>query len=168
MQAGPPLLRTMSPWSDSLLCLWCPSIDGTVTWAKGGRDWWGSLAAFCPTLGLPLLWEWAGHGGRATQNSPVLWACPALVQDTSLALLPPRANLVFPSGPVQTLVLPNLPGGRAPAEGLEPGVQCPVLPRLLLPSTESLAQPWLSLAALPRERETSSNHLWLILGTGSQ
>lgn len=77
-------------------------------------------------------------------------------------------TLVLPSGPVQTLVLPNFPGGRAPAEGLEPGVQRPVLPRLLLPSTESLAQPWLSLAVLPRERETSSNHLWLILGNVCQ
>lgn len=78
MQAGPPLLRTMSPWSDSLLCLWCPSVDGTVTRAKGGRDWWGSLAAFCPTLGLPLLREWAGHGGRAAQNcsSAVGLSCP--------------------------------------------------------------------------------------------
>lgn len=178
MQAEPPLLRTVSQWSDSLLCSWCPSINGTVTQDKGGQDWWGSLAAFCPMLGLPLLWEWAGHRepgkscvGEGPSCSELLQccglSCPGAGHVSGTAATNSKPG-VFPSSPVQTLVLPNLPGGRAPAEGLEPGVQLPLLPRLLLPSTGSLAQPWLSLAALPRERETSSDHLWLILGTGSQ
>lgn len=178
VQAEPPLLRTVSQWSDSLLCSWCPSIDGTVTQDKGGQDWWGILAAFCPMLGLPLLWEWAGHRepgkscvGEGLSCSELLQccglSCPGAGHVSGTAATNSKPG-VFPSSPVQTLVLPNPAGGRAPAEGLEPGVQCPLLPRLLLPSTGSLAQPWLSLAALPRERETSSDHLWLILGTGSQ
>lgn len=70
-----------------------------MTQDKGGQDWWGSLAAFCPMLELPLFWERAEHRGpslgqgscravwergQAAQNCSSAVACPALVQDTCL------------------------------------------------------------------------------------
>lgn len=73
----------------------------------------GQLGSILPLLGLPLLWGHTGHRepspgqgsgravwerGQAAQNCSSAVACPALMQDTSLALLPLKANLMcFPA-----------------------------------------------------------------------
>lgn len=98
--------------------------------------------------------------------------CPELLQccglscpgagHVSLALLSPRANLVFPSSTVQTLILP---GHRAPAQGLELGCSALSSPGCFCPAQGAWHSPGSHWQCFFREGETSSNHLWLISGS---